>query len=58
MEDKNNNEDANSDRSENAFGLVELLTDTNYQEILFENKDFKQKIYALKSASTDYDLTG
>ena len=41
MEDKNNNEDANSDRSENTFGLVELLTDTNYQEITFEHNDFK-----------------
>ncbi len=41
MENTNNDEDAKSDRSENAFGLVELLTDTNYQEIIFEHKDFK-----------------
>ena len=34
------------------------MTDTDYKEIKFEHKDFCQKLYALNSASTDYDLTG
>lgn len=32
--------------------------DTDYKAIVFEYKDFTQKIYALKAASTDFDLTG
>eukprot|EP00347_Sterkiella_histriomuscorum_P018612 403344856 len=38
--------------------LVNLFTDTDYQEITYEYRDFKQTIYALKTSSTDYDLTG
>ena len=34
------------------------MTDTDYKLITFEHKDFKQDVYALKTASTDYDLTG
>lgn len=30
-----------SDRSDNVFGLVELLTDTDYIETVFEHKQFK-----------------
>ena len=47
-----------SDRSDNIYGLVELMTDTDYKLITFEHKEFKQDVYALKTASTDYDLTG
>ena len=36
----------------------DLFVDTDYQPITFEYKDFKQKVYALKTSSTDYDLTG
>ena len=36
----------------------DLFVDTDYQPITFEFKDFKQKVYALKTSSTDYDLTG
>lgn len=36
----NDNEDAKSDRSDNIYGLVELLTDTSYKEIVFEHKGF------------------
>ena len=39
-------------------GLKELFTDTSYKEIVFEHKDFKQKIFALKTAATDFDMTG
>ena len=35
-----------------------FFIDTDYQEIIFEYKDIKQKLYALKAASTDFDLTG
>ena len=38
--------------------LVGLFTDVDYKEIEFSYKDFKQTIYALKTSSTDYDLTG
>ncbi|CDW78840.1 UNKNOWN [Stylonychia lemnae] len=38
--------------------LVSLFTDTDYQEIKFEYKEIKQTIFALKTSSTDYDLTG
>ena len=32
--------------------------DTDYKALTFEYKGFTQKVYALKAASTDYDLTG
>lgn len=32
--------DAKSDRSDNIYGLVELLTDTDYKEIQFEHNGF------------------
>ena len=51
-------EDAKSDRSDNIWGLVELMTDTNYKRTEFEHNGFKQEVFALQSASTDYDLTG
>lgn len=57
-EPKKQEEDAHSDRSDNAFGLVELLTDTDYKKIEFTHKGFTQPVYALQSASTDFDLTG
>lgn len=38
--------------------LVDLFTDTDYKEITFEYKDTSQKLYALKTSATDYDLTG
>lgn len=44
------------EREEQMFG--DLFVDTDYQPITFEYKDFKQKVYALKTSSTDYDLTG
>ena len=47
-----------SDRSDNIFGLVELLTDKDYKDIVFEHNGYKQSCYALKSASTDFDMTG
>ena len=34
-------EDAKSDRSDNIYGLVELMTDTDYKEIVFEHKGFE-----------------
>jgi len=37
---------------------VGLFTDTDYQDLLFEYGDFKQTLKALKTSSTDYDLTG
>lgn len=51
-------DDNKSDRSDNIFGLVELLTDKDYKEIIFEHNGYKQSCYALKSASTDFDMTG
>ena len=56
--EKEKEEDAKSDRSDNIYGLVELLTDTNYVKIPFEHNGFKQDVYALATSSTDYDLTG
>ena len=56
--EKQDQEDARSDRSDNIYGIVELLTDKDYKKITFEHKGFQQDVYALKSASTDYDLTG
>ena len=41
-----------------SLGLDWLLLDTNYKRITFEWKDFKTDLFALKTASTDYDLTG
>lgn len=38
--------------------LVGLFTDTDYQELTFTYKDFTQTLFALKTSSTDYDLTG
>ena len=38
--------------------LGELFTDRDYKKIEYQYKNWKQPIYALKSASTDYDLTG
>ena len=35
-----------------------LFIDTDYKEITFKYKDFEQKLFALKTSSTDYDLTG
>ena len=34
------------------------MTDTDYKETEFTHKGFTQKVYALQSASTDFDLTG
>lgn len=38
--------------------LCDLFTDRDYQAINFEYKDFRQKLFALKTSATDYDLTG
>jgi len=38
--------------------LTQLFTDTDYKLITYTYKDYKQDIYALQTASTDYDLTG
>ena len=57
-QEKLDQEDARSDRSDNIYGIVELLTDKDYKKITFEHKGFEQDVYALKSASTDFDLTG
>ena len=37
---------------------MELLTDTNYVMINFTHGEFTQGVYALNTASTDFDLTG
>ena len=33
--------DAKSDRSDNIYGIVELLTDKDYKKITFEHKGFE-----------------
>jgi len=40
------------------FGLNSMYTDTDYTPITYEYKDYKQKVYALKTSATDHDLTG
>ena len=35
-----------------------LFVDTDYKEITFKHGDFEQRLFALKTSSTDYDLTG
>ena len=35
-----------------------MFTDNNYQELVYEYGDYSQTLQALKTASTDYDLTG
>ena len=40
------------------FGINSMFTDTDYKELEYQYCDFKQKIYALKTAATDHDLTG
>ena len=37
---------------------MSMFTDNNYKEITYEYGDYSQTIQALKTASTDYDLTG
>lgn len=48
-------EDTNPDEKD---VLVSLFTDTDYKDVTFEYKDFKQNLFALRASSTDYDLTG
>ena len=50
--------DPDFDPDFDEFGVANMFTDTDYQEITYEYEDVKQTIYALKAASTDYDMTG
>jgi hypothetical protein len=38
--------------------LGDIFVDVDYQPITFQYGEFKQTVYALKTSSTDYDLTG
>ena len=40
------------------YGLGSLYTDKDYQDIAYTYGDYSLTLQALKTASTDYDLTG
>jgi len=50
--------DIKDDPDYDLYGLVNMFTDTDYKRIDYEYGDIKMHINALKSASTDTDLTG
>ena len=47
-----------ADPDMDAFGVMNLFTDTSYKEITYEYGEYRQTLQALDTASTDYDLTG
>ena len=47
-----------ADPDMDAFGVMNLFTDSNYKEITYEYGEYRQTLQALDTASTDYDLTG
>ncbi len=47
-----------SNNPDDVDQLTGLFTDTDYQQTLFTHANFTQTLKALKTSSTDYDLTG